>query len=45
MMALGARGFVTKTSPLAELKSAIQKVYDGESYICQEIKQKLPTKE
>jgi two-component system invasion response regulator UvrY len=45
MIALGAKGFVTKTSAFAELKSAIQKVYDGENYICQEIRKKLPAEE
>jgi DNA-binding NarL/FixJ family response regulator len=45
MLSLGAKGFITKTSAFAELKSAIQKVYDGENYICQEIKKKLPAQE
>ncbi len=45
MLALGAKGFVTKTSAFAELRSAIQKVYDGENYICQEIRKKLPAAE
>jgi two-component system, NarL family, invasion response regulator UvrY len=42
MLASGAKGFVTKTSAFSELKTAIQKVYDGENYICEEIKKKLP---
>ena len=41
MMELGAMGFVTKTSPFAELKSAIQKVHAGEKYICQEIQKRI----
>jgi DNA-binding NarL/FixJ family response regulator len=42
MMAMGAKGFVTKTSAFSEIKTAIQKVYDGETYICEEIKKKMP---
>lgn len=45
IIALGAKGFVTKTSAFKELKTAIQKVYEGEIYICDEIKKKLPSKE
>ena len=45
MMALGAKGFVTKTSAFAELKTAIQKVHAGENYICHEIKKKLTAEE
>jgi two-component system invasion response regulator UvrY len=45
MLALGGRGFVTKTSTFAELITAIQKVHDGEIYICQEIKKRLPAEE
>ena len=40
MLALGAKGFVTKTSTFAELKTAMQKVHAGENYICQEIRKK-----
>jgi len=40
LISLGAKGFVTKTSPLAELKEAIQKVYKGEIYICHEVRKK-----
>jgi two-component system invasion response regulator UvrY len=40
MLAAGAKGFVTKTSPFAELKIAILKVFQGENYICEEIKMK-----
>ncbi len=45
MISLGAKGYVTKSSTFDELKNAIQKVHDGENYICQEIKKKLPPKE
>lgn len=45
MLASGAKGFVTKTSPLNELKIAILKVHNGENYICEEIKKRNPGKE
>jgi DNA-binding NarL/FixJ family response regulator len=45
MFEKGAKGFVTKTSAFSELKTAIQKVYEGEIYICDEIKKRLPSKE
>jgi DNA-binding NarL/FixJ family response regulator len=45
MFALGARGFVTKTSAFTELKTAILKVHDGEKYICQEVRKRLPAEE
>jgi two-component system, NarL family, invasion response regulator UvrY len=38
MIGLGAKGFVTKSSPFAELETAILKVYKGEHYICDEIR-------
>jgi DNA-binding NarL/FixJ family response regulator len=40
MLSLGAKGFVTKTSTLDELKKAILKVYNGEIYVCEEIRKK-----
>jgi DNA-binding NarL/FixJ family response regulator len=40
MFAYGAKGFVTKTSPFTELKLAIEKVHNGETYLCNEIKSK-----
>jgi two-component system invasion response regulator UvrY len=44
MLDNGAKGFVTKTSVFDELKIAIQKVHNGEIYICNEIK-KIPPEE
>jgi DNA-binding NarL/FixJ family response regulator len=44
MLTSGAKGFVTKTSPLDELKMAIVKVHNGENYICEEIKKNHPGK-
>lgn len=38
MMGLGAKGFVTKSSPFSELTTAILKVHAGENYICDEVK-------
>jgi DNA-binding NarL/FixJ family response regulator len=38
MMGLGAKGFVTKSSPFSELTTAILKVHAGENYICDEIR-------
>jgi two-component system, NarL family, invasion response regulator UvrY len=40
LISLGGKGFVTKTSAFDELKIAIQKVYEGETYICLEIREK-----
>ncbi|RYY56424.1 MAG: response regulator transcription factor [Chitinophagaceae bacterium] len=37
MMAIGARGFVTKSSPFDELTRAVVTVSEGGTYICQEI--------
>lgn len=41
IIALGARGFVTKSSPFDELTTAVSRVSDGETYICQEINRHL----
>ena len=41
----GAKGFVTKTSAFSELTYAIEKVYAGESYICNEVRKKMPAQE
>ena len=41
MLELGAKGFVTKTSPFSELKMAIKKVHEGDNYLCNEIGKKL----
>jgi DNA-binding NarL/FixJ family response regulator len=40
LFSLGGKGFVTKTSAFDELIIAIQKVYEGETYICQELRKK-----
>ena len=38
MLRLGAKGFVTKSSPFSELTTAILKVHEGENYVCDEIR-------
>ncbi len=38
IMQLGAKGFVTKNSTSAEMVTAIQTVYNGGHFICDEIK-------
>lgn len=42
MLELGARGFLTKTSPLEEINHGILEVYRGEVYICDEVKRNMP---
>ena len=38
MLRLGAKGYVTKNSPRQEMLDAINEVYSGNMYICQEVK-------
>ncbi len=38
LFSLGAKGFVTKTSAFDELKIAIERVHDGEQYLCHELR-------
>lgn len=38
MLRMGARGYVTKNSPRQEMLDAINEVYNGHIYICQEVK-------
>lgn len=38
MLRLGARGYVTKNSPRQEMMDAIEEVYKGNVYVCQEVK-------
>lgn len=35
---LGVKGYVTKNSPKADLIESIKKVYEGETYMCTEVK-------
>jgi DNA-binding NarL/FixJ family response regulator len=41
IMKMGARGYITKNSPVNELLNAIVEVYSGNKYICEEMKQIL----
>ena len=41
IMQLGAKGFVTKNSTSAEMVNAIQTVYNGGNFICEEIKEAM----
>ena len=38
MIAAGAAGYVTKTSPVSEMIHAIQLVMEGGNYVCEELK-------
>jgi DNA-binding NarL/FixJ family response regulator len=42
MLALGATGYLTKTSPLEEIYHCIHEVHNGRRYICEEIKKNMP---
>lgn len=42
MLKLGARGYITKTSALEEIHHGILKVYNGEQYICEEVRRNMP---
>lgn len=45
MIELGARGYLTKTSPLEEINHGILEVYSGEFYICDEVRRQMPPSE
>jgi len=45
MVELGAKGYLTKTSPLMEINHGITEVLYGRVYICEEIKQNIPQDE
>lgn len=42
MISLGARGYLTKTSPLEEINHGITEVHNGKIYICEEVKRFMP---
>lgn len=42
MMELGARAYLTKSSPLEEIHFCIQEVHKGASYICEEVRNMMP---
>ncbi len=35
--AIGAKGFVTKNSPISEIKEAVKAILEGKTYLCKEI--------
>lgn len=41
MLELGAKGYLTKTSSLDEINLGIITVYEGEFYLCEEIKRSM----
>lgn len=41
MISLGAKGYLTKTSPLTEIYEGIIRVFDGHTYICEEIRSRM----
>ena len=41
MLDIGAKGFVTKNSSREEMIHAITEVYEGRTYVCKEIEQKM----
>ena len=41
MLAAGAKGYITKTSDMEEMFIAIMEIYNGGTYVCKEIKNKL----
>lgn len=41
MLHLGAKGYLTKSASHKEMIHAISEVYNGKTYLCQEIKEKM----
>lgn len=41
MIRIGAKGYLTKTSPLSEIYEGIIRVYEGQTYICEEIRSRM----
>ncbi|MDB5205204.1 MAG: response regulator transcription factor [Flavisolibacter sp.] len=44
LMQMGAKGYVTKNSPSEEMIAAIVLVYEGGTYICKDVNDKLNSK-
>ena len=42
MLELGAKGYFTKTSSLAEITRGIIEVFNGNEYICEEVRKFMP---
>ncbi len=43
MIGLGAKGYLTKTSPLEEVFHCISEVLNGNIYICEEVRKNMPS--
>lgn len=41
MLKIGAKGYLTKTSPLEEINEGIIQVFNGQKYVCEEIKRNM----
>ena len=41
MIQLGAKGYLTKTSPIEEIVAGILEVHNGKTYICEEVRKKM----
>jgi two-component system invasion response regulator UvrY len=41
IIALGGKGYITKTSTLEEINKAIESVASGDNYICEEIRRRM----
>lgn len=41
MLSLGAKGYITKSTPVEEIMLAVDEVCQGKTYICNEIRQKM----
>jgi two-component system invasion response regulator UvrY len=45
MIRLGARGYITKNSPLPELEEAIRAINDNRIYVCREVQEVLSSRQ
>ena len=45
LIELGAKGYLTKTSPLEEVNHCISEVYNGHHYICEEVRRNMTTED
>lgn len=45
MLELGAKGYLTKTSPIEEIIDGIQEVCKGKTYICKEVRKKIESED
>lgn len=45
MLELGAKGYLTKTSPIEEIIEGINEVYIGNTYICKEVMKKIDSED